>query len=105
MPIVSAAREIVRRPLTAGDPVLNVRHSHGNDKLTGYMIVSTSFLPGCAITLTDVEPVWGATNYGQALELVHALRDKYADDPYAYAVITSLYECGCRSDGEVIASD
>jgi hypothetical protein len=104
MPIV-AGPETVRHPLTAGDPVLNGRHSHSNDKLTGYMIVSTSFLPGCAITLTDVEPVWGATNYGDALELVHALRDKYASDRYAYAVIAHLYECGCRSDGEVRFSD
>ncbi len=104
MPVV-AGPKIARRPLTAGDPVLNVRHSHSNGKIAGYMIVSTSFLPGCAITATDVEPVWGATNYGTALELVHALRDKYADNPYAYAVIASLYECGCRSDGEVRLSD
>ena len=104
MPIV-AGPKIVRRPLTAGDPVLNVKHSHSNGKLTGYMIVSTSFLPGCAITLVDVEPVPGATNYGTALELVHALREKYRHDPYAYAVITHLYECGCRSDGEVRVSD
>ncbi len=104
MPIV-AGPKIARRPLTAGDPVLNVKHSHSNDKITGYMIVSTSFRPGCAITATDVEPVWGGDQYGRALELVHTLREKYKHDPYAYAVITHLYECGCRSDGDVQFSD
>ncbi len=34
-------------------------------------------------------------------DIVHDLRELYAADPYAYAVIAHLYECGCRSDGEL----
>ena len=100
MPIV-ASRNVTHRPLTAGEPILVRAHSHSLAGITGYAVVSTSFLPGCNIVLTDAELVDGATNYGRALDIVHDLRKRYATDPYAYAVIAHLYECGCRSDGEI----
>ena len=100
MPITKN-RNVTHRPLTAGDPVLVAAHNHSLSQITGYAVVSTSFPRGCDIVLTDAELVDGSTNYGRALDIVHDLRKRYAADPYAYAVIAHLYECGCRSDGEI----
>ncbi len=98
---ITANRNVTHRPLTAGEPILNPGHAHSLTGITGYAVVSTSFLPGCDIVLTDAELVDGTGSYGRALDIVHDLRKRYAASPYAYAVIAHLYECGCRSDGEV----
>jgi hypothetical protein len=97
------SREVIHdRRLTPGEPVLSLScPSHATGTVTGYMVVRTSFPPGQAITLTDLERVDCAENYGTALGLVHAERERLADSPHEYAVIATLYCCGCRSDGRV----
>ncbi len=65
--MTTTRRNVTRRPLTAGDPVMVRRHAHSLDDITGYAVVSTSFQPGCDIVLTDAGLGDGATNYGRAL--------------------------------------
>lgn len=75
------------------------RHSHGTHVLAGYVIRQTErdgeYLwhdeakTACG---EDVAVVEGSTNYADALEIKHTYRTGTS-----YAVIDSLYTCGCRS--------
>jgi hypothetical protein len=51
--------------------------------------------------LTDLNVVQGAANYGQALDLVRAARNRIVGTRHEYAVTATLYACGCRSDGQL----
>jgi hypothetical protein len=99
MPIRDPQAEVIHNTLPGHPAVLDLRHSHDTGRVSGYMVVATSFAPDQRIVLTDLNVVRGAGNYGQALDLVHAARNRIAGTRYRYAITATLYGCGCRSDG------
>lgn len=82
-------------------------HSHNTDKLSGYLVVRTDWsgeeTTREPVAFFAVEAAYrsGETkytnSYGDALACVHAERE--AVGPQQYAVIDSVYECGCRFIG------
>lgn len=86
-------------------------HSHGRENVQGYLVVRTDWSRGCddenlrreAIAFFVVEPAFRSgeakfTNaYGEALDRVHAERAMCGKQQYA--IIDSVYDCGCRFFG------
>ena len=68
--------------------------SHGLNTIAGFMLRKTSLSGG---QHEDVEQFDGDTSYGSAVEAKHRLltRLHYGANG-SYAVIDTLYNCGCR---------
>lgn len=84
-------------------------HSHSLDNIVGYAVVATAWDSATwaqdGPARVDVAVIDGAHNYAVALERVHAERAMPTvragipcDAMKRYAVIDTLYVCGCRSD-------
>ncbi len=84
-------------------------HSHNTDKLSGYLVVRTDWSGGHdairrePVAFFAVEAAYRSgeskytNSYGDALVCVKA--ERAAVGPQQYAVIDSVYECGCRFIG------
>lgn len=81
----------------------NPRHNHSLDDIVGYVVretvrnrkpivVAPSTGRGALIG-QDVAVVEGGNRYAEAFPV----RDAYRNTPGGYAVVDSLYACGCRS--------
>lgn len=72
--------------------------THGTLSVRGYIVRRTFF--DREVAHEDVATVYGACNYPDALELVREVRaEQRPAGRRGYAVIDSLYDCGCRGQG------
>lgn len=71
--------------------------NHGQD-LTGYVVAYSHLTAANKVTFEDIEYVQGSTNYGHALEIVRAARERVMNGQVdaTYAVIHPVYEGGHR---------
>lgn len=67
--------------------------NHGLSTIAGHIVRRT--IPGTEAAHVDVAQIDGATNYGRALDIARDERAK----PGQYAVIDTVYTCGCRGRG------
>jgi len=67
---------------------------HSLDNITGYHVRVTVTDEGHIVNGPVIAVVEGATNYGAALEVVHAYRDAH---PKGYAIIDQIHACGHSS--------
>lgn len=106
-PLTIGATVVAGRPLAEYRPIREFPgHFHSNDMLVGYVVRETIrdgtvLWHGAHIGPADmhehcgydVAAVEGAARYGDTF----AVRDAYRAQPGGYAVVDSLYSCGCRS--------
>jgi hypothetical protein len=72
---------------------LSLRHGHGLDTVAGYRVVVTTDGETILDSPELVADLVGANRYGEALDIVHAIRRLGR-----WAVIDTRYDCGCWSD-------
>ncbi len=91
------------------EPVNSHSYDHNRDNVLGYLVVRTDWSRGHddlrrePVAFFAVEAAFRSgeakyTNaYGEALDCVHV--ERAARGPQQYAVIDTVYQCGCRCIG------
>lgn len=91
------------RKLIAENVLTEIRYDHAHrhplGATVGHVVVATTLTEEATIR-RDLAVV---DHYGKALELAQNERDRVADMTAGYAVVESVYVCGCRSDGPYYA--
>lgn len=76
-------------------PSVDLPCHHSLQNITGYIVRRT--FPGTSEPHQDVRE-FGEFEYGDAIELAHEIR-RSTTDAGSYAVVDTVYFCGCRGQG------